>query len=321
MSESLVIEVHDLTRDFGRIRALDGVTLSITSGQVFGFLGPNGAGKTTLIRTLLGLVAPTRGRVRVFGRDPMRHGEAVRSLSGALLEHSGLYERLTAKQNLEFHARAARMPRALYNVRIRELLSRVGLWDRRNDPVESWSRGMKQKLAVARAVLNRPPLVFLDEPTAGLDPVASASLRDDLSALANADGVTVFLTTHNLAEAERLCARVGVIRAGRLIATGTPAELRANGRAAALLIRAPHITSEQIDALSQHPDVVTASARDGGATVELRVGASASDVIAWLVGQSIQLEEIRREDAGFESVFLDLVRGPGNALSDTGGES
>lgn len=312
MSESHIIAISNLRRDFGSLRALDDVSLAITPGQVFGFLGPNGAGKTTLIRILLGLVAPTRGRALVFGLDPMHQGEAVRRRSGALLEHSGLYERLTAKQNLEFHARAARMSRASRHDRIRELLTRVGLWDRRDEQVGDWSRGMKQKLAVARAVLHRPPLVFLDEPTAGLDPVASAALRDDLRDLAHDEGVTVFLTTHNLAEAERLCANVGVIRAGRLIASGTPAALRSRGKEALLHIRAPRISANQISDVMRHPDVATATPTDAGVDVELHAGHSASDLIAWLVHQGVQLEEVRRADVGFESAFLDLLRTGGS---------
>jgi ABC-2 type transport system ATP-binding protein len=143
----------------------------------------------------------------------------------ALLENHG-HERLTAEQNLDFAGRIWRMSSGERQARIRELLEQFGLWDRRREPAGKWSRGMKQKLAVARAVFHRPPLVFLDEPTAGLDPVASAALREDLASLAAGHGVTIFLTTHNLVEAERLCDLVGVIRRGRLAALGPPSSLR-----------------------------------------------------------------------------------------------
>ena len=180
----VAIRVEGLVRDFPKVRALDHLSFDVPSGIVFGFLGPNGAGKTTVIRVLLGLVDPTEGRSEVFGFDPRCNGDAVRARAGALLEHNGVYERLTAYQNLDFYARVWRLSRGDRHARIRELLSQLGLWERRDEAVGSWSRGMKQKLAVARAVLHRPPLVFLDEPTAGLDPVASASLRDDLARLA-----------------------------------------------------------------------------------------------------------------------------------------
>ena len=156
---------------------------------------------------------------------------------------------LTAWQNLDFFARAWRMPRADRLARIRELLLQFGLWDRRDETVGHWSRGMKQKLSVARAVMHRPPLIFLDEPTAGLDPVASASLREDLARLAQQEGVTIFLTTHNLAEAERLCALVGVIRRGRLLDFGTPSALRSARAAPIVRIAGRGLTDAVVDAM------------------------------------------------------------------------
>ena len=224
--DSPAIQTHDLTRDFGRLRALDHLTLDVSPGIVFGFLGPNGSGKTTLIRLLLGLLRPTSGRAAVLGFDVAREAEAIRHRTGALLEHTGLYERLTAEQNLDYHGRIARMPDADRKARVEELLVQGDLWDRRGEAVGRWSRGMNQKLAVARALLPRPALILLDEPTAGLDPVAAADFRRDLLSMVRQNGVTVFLTTHNLAEAEKLCERVAVVQGGRLLAVGHPEELR-----------------------------------------------------------------------------------------------
>lgn len=220
------IRTSDLTRDFGPVRAVDAVVLDVPAGIVFGLLGPNGSGKTTLIRLLLGLIEPTRGHAQVLGYDTLDDGQAIRERCGVLLEHCGLYERLTAEQNLDLFARFWHLDAAARRDRIHAVLTPLELWHRRTDIVGTWSRGMKQKLAIARAMLHRPTLVFLDEPTAGLDALAARALRDDLARLASSDGATVFLTTHNLAEAERLCARVAIIRQGRIIATGTPAELR-----------------------------------------------------------------------------------------------
>jgi ABC-2 type transport system ATP-binding protein len=163
----------------------------------------------------------------VLGFDTRTQGHEIRARCGALLEHSGLYERLSAEDNLRFYGRVARMAGPDVEHRIKELLTHMGLWDRRKEAVVKWSRGMKQKLAIARAVLHRPGLVFLDEPTAGLDPVAANGLRKDLAALVSQQGATIFLTTHNMAEAEKLCSLVAVIRQGRLLAVGNPAELRA----------------------------------------------------------------------------------------------
>jgi len=301
------IRVQGLVRDFPKVRALDHLTFDVPPGIVFGFLGPNGAGKTTVIRVLLGLVAPTEGRTEVFGLDPMRRGDTVRERAGALLEHTGLYERLTAWQNLDFYARAWRIPTHERRSRIRELLDQFGLWERRDEPVGEWSRGMKQKVAVARAVLHRPPLVFLDEPTAGLDPVASASLRDDLSRLTQQEGVTIFLTTHNLAEAERLCALVGVIRKGRLLDFGAPTALRAARGASLLHIGGRGLSDDLLARLALTADVA-AVARDGdGIAVQLAAGGDVAAIVAWLVQHDVAVEEVRRDRASFEDVFLELV--------------
>ncbi|MCC6773734.1 MAG: ABC transporter ATP-binding protein [Gemmatimonadaceae bacterium] len=301
------IRVAGLVRDFPKVRALDHLTFDVPAGIVFGFLGPNGAGKTTVIRVLLGLVDPSEGRTEVFGMDPSTRGNDVRLRAGALLEHNGVYERLTAWQNLDFFGRAWHIPRATRTARVRELLTQFGLWDRRDETVGTWSRGMKQKLAVARAVLHRPPLVFLDEPTAGLDPVASASLRDDLARLAGQEGVTIFLTTHNLAEAERLCALVGVIRRGRLLDLGTPSALRSARGAPVVRIAGHGLTDQVVEALATVAGVGSV-AREGDALVlRLTDGADVPAIVAWLVDAGVGIEEVRRDRASFEDVFLDLV--------------
>ena len=302
------IRVEHVVRDFAAVRALDDLSFEVPAGVVFGFLGPNGAGKTTVIRVLLGLVEPSRGRTSVFGFDSRHQGERVREHAGALLEHSGVYERLSAYQNLDFFGRAWRMAKGERAARIRELLTQFGLWERRDDPVGSWSRGMKQKLAVARAVLHRPPLVFLDEPTAGLDPVASASLRDDLSRLALQEGVTIFLTTHNLSEAERLCSLVGVIRKGRLMGFGTPAELRKARGAPTVHIAGGGLDDAVVESLGARPGVARVERNGGeGIVVRLTETGEVAPLVAWLVGAGVAVEEVRRERASFEDVFLDLV--------------
>ena len=185
-----------LTRDFQTVRALDHLDLEVPVGSLFGFLGPNRSGKTKTIRLLLGLLEPSTGRAEVLGLDTQREAHAIRQQSGALLEHHGLYEQLTAADNLEFAGRAWRLSRAQRSGRAEELLRAVGLWDRRHEAVEGWSRGMKQKLAIARALLPRPKLLFLDEPAAGLDPITAVMVRDALRVLTTEAGVTVFLTTH-----------------------------------------------------------------------------------------------------------------------------
>src|SRR6476469_447398 len=227
-----IIQTEHLSRLFGTVngvntvKAVDDLSLEVPAGIVFGFLGPNGAGKTTTIHLLLGLLEPTSGQAWVLGCDTRTQADEIRARSGALLDFAGLYERMSAEDNLDFYGRIYHMPAPDRRARSKELLTHLDLWDRRKDAVGKWSRGMKQKLAVARALFHHPPLVFLDEPTSGFDPIAAAALRNDLASLVSREGVTVFLNTHNLTEAERLCAHVGVIRQGKLLIVGSPDELR-----------------------------------------------------------------------------------------------
>ncbi len=225
-----IIHTEHLSRSFGTITAIDDLSMDVPSGIVFGFLGPNGAGKTTTIHLLLGLLEPTQGSARVMGFDTRSQAHEIRTRCGALLEFSGLYERMSAEDNLDLFGRIYHMPLPERKARIKELLTHLDLWDRRKEKVGKWSRGMKQKLAVARALFHRPPLIFLDEPTAGFDPLAAAALHADLTSLVTHEGVTVFLNTHNLAEAEKLCAQVGVIREGKLLTIGNPDTLRVKQR-------------------------------------------------------------------------------------------
>ncbi|MCX7681970.1 MAG: ABC transporter ATP-binding protein, partial [Anaerolineae bacterium] len=249
------MHTDNLTRDFDTLRAVDTLNLEVPRGIIFGFLGPNGAGKTTTIRLLLGLLEPTAGRAEVLGFDTRTQADEIRSRTGALLEHHGLYERLNAEDNLEFYGRVWHISAGARQARIRELLSHLGLWERRKEMVGNWSRGMKQKLAIARALLHHPQLLFLDEPTAGLDPVAAAALREDLATLAAREGVTVFLTTHNMAEAEKLCQIVGVIRKGQLLAVGSPAELRTMRGAPRVEMIGRGFSEEALTSIRARPEV------------------------------------------------------------------
>ncbi len=310
LSTRYAFRAEGLTREFhGGVRALDNLTLEVPAGIVFGFLGPNGAGKTTTIRLLLGLLEPTSGSAEVLGHDVRTAGERIREQTGALLEHHGLYERLSAYDNLYFYARVARLSRADAKARVRELLERFELWHRRDDPAGTWSRGMKQKLAIARALVHQPQLVFLDEPTAGLDPLAAATLRAELAALAEQTGTSIFLTTHNLAEAERLCAQIGVVSKGRLVAHGHPDALRAARGGEQIEIVGAGLDAG-IALLANAPAVRSATMRNGRLVVQLERGASAAPVVAALVHGGAEIEEVRRDAASLEDVFVSLIEEP-----------
>ncbi len=223
-ASDIAIHTNGLSRAFGSVRAVEDLTIDVPAGSIYGFLGPNGAGKTTTIRLLLGLLEPSAGEARVLGHDVRTQSQAIREQAGVLLESDGLYTRLTAMQNLDYFGRISRLSASDRRQRIQDLLTAMGLWDRRDGRVADFSTGMRQKLALARAFLHRPKLLFLDEPTSGLDTPSAVALRRQLVALARDEGVTVFLTTHNLLEAEKVCDRVAVIRRGLLLAEGSPKE-------------------------------------------------------------------------------------------------
>ncbi|MDF2773860.1 MAG: transporter related protein [Geminicoccaceae bacterium] len=297
-----------LSRVFGNVRALDDLSLEVPVGAVFGLLGPNGAGKTTTIRLLLGLIEPTSGRAEVLGYDAATQGQQIRDRVGALLEHTGLYERLSAEDNLDYFASIWNLTGAAKRDRIEELLTHFGLWDRRNDRVGTWSRGMKQKLAIARAIVHRPPLVFLDEPTAGLDPAASVALREDIVTLARENGTTVFLTTHNLTEAERVCGLVAVIRGGKLAALGEPAQLRARAGRAVIKVTGAGFTADGVvEALRARPDVADVTVSDRVLEIVPNGTLETSALVPWLIGRGVTIDEVRRETASLEDVYLSLM--------------
>jgi ABC-2 type transport system ATP-binding protein len=303
----VAIRVEDLTRDFGSVRAVNNLSLEVPSGIIFGFLGPNGAGKTTTIRLLLGLLEPTKGRAEILGFDSKTQAEDVRTRTGALLEHSGVYEHLSAEDNLEFYGRVWRLPIEERQARIKELLTHLGLWDRRKDPAGKWSTGMRQKLALARVLIHRPPLVLLDEPTAGLDVMAATAMRDDLEALAEREGVTVFLTTHNMVEAERLCAQVAVIREGSLMAIGHPDELRARAGGPRVEIVGRGFGESALELLRARPEVVAAEVQNSHLIIDLREETDTAPLVSLLVSEGVQVEEVRRGKASLEEVFLTLM--------------
>lgn len=301
------IQTNQLTRSFGDLKAVDRLTLEIPRGTVFGFLGPNGSGKTTTIRLLLGLLDADAGGAQVLGFDTKSQADEVRKRCGALLEHHGLYERLSASENLDYYGRIWHLSKADREKRIRELLEPLDLYKRRNEPIGQWSRGMKQKLAVARTLMHHPELVFLDEPTAGLDPVASVTLREDLAALVAQEGVTIFLTTHNLGEAEKLCTQVGVINHGQLLAVGSPADLRSRTSAPRLYVTGQNITSQVVENLRGNALVSKIGQRNGELVMDLNDLARSNEIVAQLVKMNVQIDEVRKEKVELEDVFLRLI--------------
>lgn len=301
------VQMERLTRSFGNVKAVDGLSLEVPPGIIFGFLGPNGAGKTTTIRLLLGILEPTTGRASVLGFDTHGQADAIRTYTGALLEHTGIYEQMSAEDNLEFYGRVWRLSRSERQSRIKSLLTHMGLWDRRKERAGDWSRGMQQKLALARALLHRPRLLLLDEPTAGLDVMAAVAVRADLESLAAREGTTVFLTTHNMAEAEKLCQQVAVIRAGKLVAVGHPDQLRARISTPQIEIIGREFQTGALSRLRAQPCVAAVEIRNGRLIINLRESTDTAPLISLLVSEGVQVEEVRRSQASLEEVFVTLM--------------
>ena len=299
------IRVEGLVRSFGKTRAVDGVAFTVARGEIFGFLGHNGAGKTTTVRLLNGVLARDAGAVRVLGLDPSTDGDALRARTGVLTESPSLDERFTARENLAYSAALYDVPRAAARARIDALLRDFDLAAVADPRAGTFSKGMKQKLAIARALLHGPELVYLDEPTSGLDPAASRQLHDRMRALKR-DGVALFFTTHRLAEAAELCDRVAIVDRGRVVALGTPDEL---SRGAA--------TSAPLE-LDLHPDDrARAETELAGHTLTRRGelllvdGVAREEVpaiVARLAAAGVRLYGARLPAASLEDAYLALTR-------------
>ena len=220
-----IIEVDDLLRNFGKITAVDHITFKVTKGEIFGFLGPNGAGKTTTINILCTLLLPTSGRASVKGYDVLKQRSQVRHSIGLVFQDPTLDEYLTAEQNLRFHAYAYSVPRNVREKRIGELLELVELSDRRKSKVRTYSGGMKRRLELARGLLHRPQVLFLDEPTLGLDPQSRRRIWEYILTLREQEELTIFMTTHYMDEAEN-CDRIAIIDHGQIVALDTPSKLK-----------------------------------------------------------------------------------------------
>jgi ABC-2 type transport system ATP-binding protein len=223
-----MIEASGLRKRFGDKVALERMTFAVPEGQIYGLLGPNGAGKTTTMRILAGLLVPDEGDAMVAGYDVRRHPADVRRSIGILTEVPGLYDRLKAREYLDFFGQIYGLQGQARRARVEELMRLLNIWEMRDQRLRTFSKGMKQKVAIARSLIHRPRVLLFDEPTAALDPEAAKTVRDHLVDLINIERCTVLLCTHNLAEAERLCWRISIVSHGRTVAEGSPLELKAS---------------------------------------------------------------------------------------------
>ncbi len=296
-----VIETQDLYKIYGKLVAVDGLTLSVEPGEALGFLGPNGAGKTTTVKMLLGLALPSGGQARLLGRRP--GDPAVMSRVGFLPEHFRFHPWLTASGFLDVHGRLYGMAAARRRKRISELLEMVGLADRPNSRLSEFSKGMLQRIGLAQALLNEPEVVFLDEPTSGLDPLGRREVRDLIFELRRA-GVTVFLNSHLLGEVEAACNRVAIIKHGRVARIGTLDDLA--GRASEVEIRAGGLTPELLSGLSRWGQVLRSN--DGHLTMAVESDETVPAIAGWLVQGGARLYALTPQRLSLEELFVRIVK-------------
>ena len=295
-----MIETQSLTRRFGPLLAVDNLTLSIPDGEIFGLLGPNGAGKTTTLRMLAGLIGITSGAAFVDGRDVAdpQQAPAVRASLGLLPEENGLYSDLTVWQTLDFFARLHHVRDR--RTRVHDLLERMSLLERRDARVSTLSKGMKQRLAIARALINDPHLILLDEPTANLDPEASRQVRDVIVALRNR-GATIIINTHRLEEAERLCDRIGILRT-RLLQVLDPGAPRRDS----LCLEFENFSEDAL-AVSRPFALEAPELLPRGLRLRLRPDVATADLVAALVAASVRIVSVVPERPSLEAIYLEAI--------------
>ncbi len=299
-----MIVTKGLTKRFGDVLAVDGLDMEVKPGEIFGFLGPNGAGKTTTIRMLGALIAPTSGEASVAGHEVGRDDNEIRRNVGILTESPGLYDRLSAERNLNFFAE-------LHGVddvagQVERYLRLLGLWDRRGDVAATFSKGMRQKLAIARAMLHEPRVLFLDEPTAGLDPEMARLVRRFIGEL-KGKGRTIFLCTHNLDEADRLCDRIAVVNT-RLLALDTPAALREKLYDRVVVFHLSAVSPAYEKAVSEQPFVRSVEAKDNKLVVALDDPEKNNpELIRNLVNAGADIRFVGELRRSLEEIYLNLV--------------
>jgi ABC-2 type transport system ATP-binding protein len=304
-----MIIVDNLRRDFGRVTAVHDLSFRVADGEIFGLLGPNGAGKTTTVRMLSGLIRPTVGTATVNGHVIGEGSQRIRALTGILTESPGLHDKLTARQNLEFYGRLYGMHGRNLREAVERYLGVVAMAEHADRRVGGFSKGMRQKIAIARALLHEPEVIYLDEPTSGLDPSAAKTVRDFVATLREL-GRSIVVCTHNLDEAERLCDRIGIMK-GTLLRVDTPAALRRHGRNATVRVELNGARGPEsfMDVLAGLPFVLGAQHRDSRSLlVELgEPHTETPDLVAALVGAGARITGVQEEAATLEEVYLRLV--------------
>lgn len=304
-----MIDTLNLTRKFGDLTAVDGLTLQVDEGEIFGFLGPNGAGKTTTVRMLSCLISKTSGEASIAGYqvDDPEDSLKIRKIIGLLPENVGLYDALSAYDNLDFYGRLYECPEARRRENIEHFLKMLGLWDKRDVSAGQFSKGMKQKLAIARALIHDPKVLFLDEPTANLDPESAKTVRDFILQLKKEKKTTIFLNTHNLDEAQRVCDQIGIFN-GKLMALGTPAELEGSVWGNKTVVQLEKVTDAILSALDKLP-LKNMVVDEGRLTIDVTEADKENPAIVdAIVGAGGKIQYVTRLSSTLEDAYLKFVR-------------
>jgi len=303
---TVALHIQDLTRRFNDLVAVDTISFDIDHGEIFGLLGPNGAGKTTTLSMLATMLTPTSGSATVNGIDIEKDPDGVRKSIGIVFQDQSLDEELTAWENMDFHGRLYRIPAEIRNQRITELLTLVELQDRRNDIVKTFSGGMRRRLEIARGLLHHPSVLFLDEPTLGLDPQTRNHLWTYIATLAKEKGITIILTTHYMDEADRLCNRIAIIDHGRIIAIDTPKNLKDGLGGDLVTIRSPDPAG--VVAALREPWVVRTETHNEDVVVSLKnADQYVSTIVTLLNKQQVPITSISIHKPTLEDVFLSFT--------------
>ena len=303
-----MIHADSVMKAFGTKQALAGMSFFVPEGQIHGLLGPNGAGKTTTTRVLACLLLPDAGNAWVAGHNVAERPDLVRASIGILTEVPGLYERLNALEYLDFFGQIHDLPGPQRHARIEELMRLLDVWEMRKERLRSFSKGMKQKIAIARTLIHKPRVLFFDEPTAALDPEAAKTVRDHLVDLIGHERCTVLLCTHNLAEAERICSRLSIVQNGRAIAEGTPEELKAAvARSVELTLRS--VAPEHVEIVRSVPGVEDLSSQNGTITYRtVDAGRVNPAVVRHVVAAGAEIISLQMENVALEDAYLHLMR-------------
>ncbi len=303
-----MISVENLTKKFGEMTAVEGLTFQINDGEVFGFLGPNGAGKTTTVRMLCCLISRTSGTARINDYDTGNAADAlkIRSILGLVPDNVGLYNELTAFENLDFYGKLYDVPEARRKANIEHFLKMLGLWEKKDVAAGTFSKGMKQKLAIARALIHEPKILFMDEPTANLDPESAKTVRDFILELKKEDRI-IFLNTHNLDEAQRLCDRIGIFKT-RLLRIGSPEELRESLTKPKIEVRLVEVTEALVDALRKKiPNKIEIS--DSKLIIDVTDPDKENPIIITAIASAGgQVREVTQLIPTLEDVYLQIVK-------------